>query len=84
MGKNKRKIFYLMMHSVYFIYSYMPLDIGLRTTQVARNQLSHDRHHSCQLATRDLLYAPPNRQDSTYHSSYEALTGMTNSSKGLL
>ena len=65
----RKEMFYLMMHSTHFIYSYMASDIWLRTILIVRKE-THCRHigYSFQLAARVLLYAPSHRQDSTYHS----------------
>ena len=62
-------MFYLTMHSTYFIYGYMASDIWLRTILIVRKE-TRCRHidYSFRLTARVLLYAPSHRQDSTYHS----------------
>ena len=69
-------MFYLTMHSTHFIYSYMVKDHS-------------DSERENLLLPHGLLflsYAPPHRQDSTYHSlcytSRGALAGMRNNSMG--
>ena len=80
-------MFYLTMHSTHFIYGYMASDIWLRTILIVRKETCC-RHigYSLRLTTRDILYAPSHRQDSTYHdlcyTSCEALAGTRNSSMG--
>ena len=80
-------MFYLMMHSTHFIYSYMASDIWLRIILIVRKE-TRCRHigYSYRLTARVILYAPYHRQDSTYHSlSYTrrgALAGTRNSSMG--
>ena len=82
-------MFYLTTHSTHFIYGYMALDIWLRTILIVRKE-THCRHigYSFQLTARVLLYAPSQRQDSTYHSlcytSHGALAVTRNSSMGPL
>ena len=83
--RQKEGNFYLTMHSTQFIYSYMALDISLRTTQIVRKE-AHCHHYmgySFGLAIRVLLYAPSH---STYHglcyTNCGALAGMRNSSMG--
>ena len=74
------------MHSTHFIYCYMLSGIWLRTTDIMRveTRCHHLMGYSFQLAVMDLLCAPSNRQDSTYHSlcytSCGALAGTRNSS----
>ena len=78
-------MFYLTTHSTHFIYSYMASDIWLRTILMVRKE-TRCCHigYSFQLAARFLLYAPSQRQDSTYHNlcytSRAALAGTRNSS----
>ena len=62
-------MFYLTTHLTHFIYGYMASDIWLRTILIVRKE-THCRHigYSFRLAARVLLYAPSQRQDSTYHS----------------
>ena len=85
--KEGRKMFYLTMHSTYFIYGYMASDIWIRTILIVRKETCC-RHigYSYRLTARVLLYAPSHRQNSTYHSlcytSHGALGGMRNSSVG--
>ena len=85
--ERERKMFYLMMHSTHFIYSYMVSDIWLRTTQIVRKK-TRCLHigYSYRLPARVLLYAPSHRQDNTYHglcyTSRGALAGMRKSSMG--
>ena len=85
----RKEMFYLTMHSTYFIYGYMVSDIWLRTILIVRKETCcrHIRY-SFRLTTRVLLYAPSHRQDSTYHSlcynSRGALAGTRNSSVGFL
>ena len=64
-----KEIFYFIMHSTHFIYSYMASDIWLRTTQIMREKACyhHNMGYSLWLETWDLLCAPSHRQDSTYH-----------------
>ena len=54
-------MFYLIMHSTYFIYGYMASDIWQRTTQIAREETrcSHYMGHPFRIATTYFLYAPP-------------------------
>ena len=65
----------------------MASDIWLRTILIVRKE-THCRHigYSFRLTARFFLYAPPHRQDSTYHglcyTSREALAGTRNSSMG--
>ena len=72
---------------IYFIYGYMESDIWSRTFLIVREE-TRCRHigYSFQLTARVLLYAPSNRQDSTYHglcyTSRGALAGTRNSSMG--
>ena len=62
-------MFYLMTHSTHFINGYMASDIWLRTIVIVRKETRcHHIGYSFQLTARVLLYAPSNRQDSTYHS----------------
>ena len=80
-------MFYLMMLSTHFIYSYMASDIWWRTTQIAKEE-TRCRHigYSFQLAARVLLYASSHRQDNTYnglcYTSRGGLAGMRNISMG--
>ena len=81
------EMFYLMMHSTHFIYSYMASDIWLRTILIMRKETRcHHIGYAFRLTARILLYAPSHRQDSTYHSlcytSRGALAGTRNSSMG--
>ena len=84
---GRKEMFYLTTHSTHFIYGYMASDIWLRTTQIVTEE-TRCRYigYSFRLAARVLLYAPSQRQDSTYHSlcytSRGALAGMRNSSMG--
>ena len=68
-GEREREMFYLTTHSTHFIYGYMVSDIWLRTILIVRKE-TRFRHigYSFRLTVRVLLYAPPHRQDSTYHS----------------
>ena len=82
---GRKKIFYLLTHSTHFIYGYMASDIWLRTILIVREETRcRNIGYSFRLAARVLLYAPSNRQDSTYHSlcytSRGALAGTKNSS----
>ena len=85
--KGEREMFYLTMHSIHFIYGYMASDIWLRTILIVRKE-TRCRHigYSYRLTARVLLYAPPHRQDNTYHSlcytSRGALAGTRNNSMG--
>ena len=85
--EGRKEMFYLMMHSTHFIYSYMASDIWLKTILIVRKKTRY-RHigYSFRLAARVLLYAPSNRQDSTYHglcyTSRGALAGSRNISMG--
>ena len=80
-----KEMFYLTTHSTHFIYGYMASDIWLRTILIVRKE-TRCRHigYSFRLTARVLLYAPPHRQDSTYHGLYYtscgALAGTRNSS----
>ena len=80
-------MFYLTTHSTHFIYGYMSSDIWLRTILIVRKE-TRCRHigYSFRLTARVLLYAPPHRQDSTYHglcyTNRGALAGTRNSSMG--
>ena len=80
--EGRKEMFYLTTHSTHFIYGYMASDIWLRTNLIVRKETCY----SFRLTARVLLYAPSNRQDSTYHSlcytSRGALAGMRNSSMG--
>ena len=80
---ERKEMFYLTTHSTHFIYSYMASDIWLRTILIVRKETCC-RHigYSFQLAARVLLYAPPHRQDNTYHGLCGALAGTRNSSMG--
>ena len=79
----EREMFYL----THVIYGYLASGIWLRTILIAREE-TRCRHmgYSFRLAARILLYAPSDRQDSTYHSlcytSRGALAGTRNSSMG--
>ena len=66
--EGRKELFYLMTHSTHFIYGYMASDIWLRTILIVRKE-TRCCHigYSLQLTARVLLYAPSNRQDSTYH-----------------
>ena len=85
--EGRKEMFYLTTHSTHFIYGYMASDIWLRTILIVRKE-TRCRHigYSFRLAARVLLYAPPHRQDSTYHglcyTSRGALAGTRNSSMG--
>ena len=85
--EGRKEMFYLTMHSTHFIYGYMASDIWLRTILIVRKE-THCRHrgYSFRSTARVLLYAPSDRQDSTYHSlcytSRGALAGTRNSSVG--
>ena len=83
-------MFYLMMHSTYFIYAY---NYGVE--HMVRDNLDSKRGdplpslhmgYSFRLTARVLLYAQSKRRDSTSHSlcytSRGALAGMRNSSVG--
>ena len=80
--------FYLTTRSTRFIYGYMASDIWLRTILIVREETccSHIGY-SYRLAARVPLYAPSQRQDSTYHglcyTSRGALAGTRNSSMKL-
>ena len=80
-------MFYLTTHSTHFVYGYMASDIWLRTIPIVRKE-TRCRHigYSFRLTARVLLYAPSNRQDSTYHglcyTSHGALAGTRSSSMG--
>ena len=84
---KRRKCFYLTTHSTHFIYGYMASDMWLRTILIVREE-TRCRHigYCFRITARVLLYAPSQRQDSTYHSlcytSRGALAGMKNSSMG--
>ena len=82
---REREMFYLMMHSSHFIYGYMASDKLLRTSLiVTKDTCCRHIGYSFRLAARVLLYAPSNRQDSTYHglcyTNRGALVGTRNSS----
>ena len=83
--EGRKEMFYLTMHSIHFIYSFMVSDIWKRTIHIAREE-TRCRHmgYCFRLAARVLLYAPSHRQDSTYHdlccTSRGALAGTRNSS----
>ena len=67
--EGRKEMFYLMMHSTHFIYSYMASNILWRTTPIAREEICcKNMCYSFRLTARVLLYAPSHRQDSTYHS----------------
>ena len=88
-GEREREMFYLTTHSTHFIYSYMASDIWLRTILIVRKE-TRCCHigYSYRLTARVILYAPPHRQDRTYHSlcytGRGALAGMRNSSMGVI
>ena len=78
---------YLTMHSTHFTACYTVSNMWLRTTQIMRgNPLLSPKGYFFQLAAIELLDAPFQRQDSTYHSlcytSHGALAGTRNSSMG--
>ena len=85
--EGRKEMFYLTTHSTHFIYGYMTSDIWLRTIPIVRKE-TRCRHigYSFRLTARVLLYAPPHRQDSTYHgicyTSRGSLAGTRNSSMG--
>ena len=87
--EGRKEMFYLTTHSTHFIYGYMASDIWLRTILIVRKE-TRCRYigYSFRLAARVLLYAPSNKQDSTYHglcyTSRGALAGTRNSSIGPL
>ena len=67
--QRRKEMFYLTTHSTHFIYGYMVSDIWLRTILIVREETCCcHMGYSFWLAARVLLYAPPHRQDSTYHS----------------
>ena len=72
--------FYLRLYGV----GHMVKDHSARKETRCRQYMGY----SFQLAARDHVYAPSNRQDSTYHGCYytnrRALAGTRNSSVGLL
>ena len=78
-------MFYLMMHSTYFIYGYVVKD---HSDEEKGNQLAplHRLLFSFRLVARSLLYTPSHRQDSTchclYYTSHGVLAGMRNSFMG--
>ena len=81
--QGRKEMFYLTMYSTHFIHGYMASDIWYRTTQIAREETRCWLiGYSFRLAARVYLYAPSNRQDSTYHglcyTSSGALTGARN------
>ena len=82
-GRKEEGNVYLTTHLTHFIYGYMASDIWLRTILLMRKERTH-RHigYSFLLTARVLLYAPSNRQDSTYHglcyTSHGALAGTRN------
>ena len=84
-NEGRKEMFYLTMHSTHFIYGYMASDIWLRTILIVREE-TRCCHigYSFRLTARVLLYAPSQRQDSTYHglcyTSCGALAGTRNSS----
>ena len=83
----EREMFYLKTHSTHFIYGYMASDIWLRTILIVRKEtLCRHKGYSYRLTARVLLYAPPHRQDNTYHglcyTSRGALAETRNSSMG--
>ena len=56
--EGRKEMFYLMMHSTHFIYSYMASDIWLRTILIVRKETCcHHIGYSFRLAARVLLYA---------------------------
>ena len=75
-------MFYLTTNSTHFIYGYMVKD---HSDSEKGNPLPPHRL-LLSITARVLLYAPPHRQDDTYHSlcytSRGALAGMRNSSMG--
>ena len=73
--EGRKEMFYLMTHLTHFIYSYH--------SDSERGNLPLPFHHySFQLAATDILYAPSNKQDTTYHghcyTTYGALAGTIN------
>ena len=87
LNRERKGIFYLTTHSTHFIYGYMASDTWLRTILIVRKE-TRCRHmgYSFRLTASVLLYAPSNRQDSTYHclcyTIRRALAGTRNSSMG--
>ena len=69
MKERRKDMFYLTTHLTHFIYGYMASDIWLRTILIVRKE-TRCRHigYSFRLTARILLYAPSQRQDSTYYS----------------
>ena len=85
--RKEKEMFHLTTHSAHFIYGYMASDIWLRTILIVRKEtLCRHIGYSYRLTARVLLYAPSQRQDSTYHglcyTSRGALAGTRNSSMG--
>ena len=84
---GRKEMFYLTTHSTHFIYGYMASHIWLRTILIVRKE-TRCCHigYSYRLTARVLLYAPPHRQDNTYHglcyTSRGTLAGTRNSSMG--
>ena len=71
-------MFYLTTHSTRFIYSYMASNIWYNTTTQIVREETHCRHYMgylFRLVAMVLLYAPPHRQDSTYHGLYYTSRG---------
>ena len=66
--EERKEMFYFTTHSTHFIYGYMVSDIWLRTILIVSEETCC-RHigYSFRLTARVLLYAPSQRQDSTYH-----------------
>ena len=56
-NKERRKYFYLTMHSTHFIYSYTASDIWLRTILIVRKETCCHIGYSYRLTARVLLYA---------------------------
>ena len=85
--RGRKEMFYLTTDSTHFIYGYMASGIWLRTILIVRKE-TRCRHidYSFRLTARVILYAPSNRQDSTYHglcyTSRGALARTRNGSMG--
>ena len=65
---RRKEMIYLTTHSTHFIYGFMASDILLRTILIVSKE-TRCRHigYSLRVTASVLLYAPFQRQDSTYH-----------------
>ena len=86
-----KKILFFVFNDAFNTFYLRLYGVGHMVKDLSARKETHCRHYmrySFQLAASDNLYAPSNRQDSTYHGLYytscRALAGTRNSSVGLL